>query len=75
MARAGLGEGWRCLFANDFDPAKARAYADNWGAAPLRCTDVATLVSASSRPAPISPGPPFLAKTCRSPGGVSRAGS
>jgi DNA (cytosine-5)-methyltransferase 1 len=44
MARAGLGEGWRCLFANDFDPAKARAYADNWGEGQLRCTDVARLV-------------------------------
>lgn len=32
MARAGLGAGWRCLFANDFDPAKAAAYAAAWGA-------------------------------------------
>lgn len=31
MARAGLGPGWRCLFANDFDPAKAAAYAAAWG--------------------------------------------
>ncbi len=31
MARAGLGEGWRCLFANDLDPLKARTYRDNWG--------------------------------------------
>lgn len=30
MARAGLGEGWDCLFANDFDPMKGRAYRDNW---------------------------------------------
>ena len=30
MARAGLGEGWSCLFANDFDPMKGRAYRDNW---------------------------------------------
>ncbi|MDP2765529.1 MAG: hypothetical protein Q8O54_11920, partial [Brevundimonas sp.] len=30
MVRAGLGEGWRCLFANDFDPAKAAAYRANW---------------------------------------------
>ena len=43
MARAGLGEAWRCLFANDFDARKARAYADNWGAAELRLADVATL--------------------------------
>lgn len=31
MARAGLGAEWRCLFANDFDPAKADAYAAAWG--------------------------------------------
>ncbi|PAX06530.1 DNA cytosine methyltransferase [Sphingomonas lenta] len=31
MARAGLGDGWRCLFANDFDQAKADAYAAAWG--------------------------------------------
>lgn len=31
MARAGLGPEWRCLFANDFDPAKAAAYAAAWG--------------------------------------------
>lgn len=31
MARAGLGEGWTCLFANDFDPKKGEAYRANWG--------------------------------------------
>lgn len=31
MARAGLGDGWRCLFANDIDPAKAASYRANWG--------------------------------------------
>lgn len=31
MARAGLGEAWRCLFANDFDPNKAAAYSRAWG--------------------------------------------
>lgn len=31
MARAGLGDDWRCRFANDFDPQKAAAYTDNWG--------------------------------------------
>ena len=40
MARAGLGPGWRTLFANDFDPMKGRAYADNWGAEALRVGDV-----------------------------------
>lgn len=31
MARAGLGESWDCLFANDFDPMKGRVYRNNWG--------------------------------------------
>lgn len=30
MARLGLGEGWDCLFANDFDPVKAAAYQANF---------------------------------------------
>lgn len=30
MARAGLGPEWECLFANDFNPMKGRAYRDNW---------------------------------------------
>jgi DNA (cytosine-5)-methyltransferase 1 len=41
MARAGLGDAWQCLFANDFDPKKAAVYRDNWGAAELLCSDVA----------------------------------
>ena len=40
MARAGLGPGWSCGFANDFDPHKAAAYADNWGAGHLHVGDV-----------------------------------
>lgn len=31
MARAGLGKGWTCLFANDFDFKKGLTYQDNWG--------------------------------------------
>ncbi len=31
MARAGLGAGWRCVFANDFDFKKAATYRLNWG--------------------------------------------
>lgn len=31
MARAGLGEHWNCLFANDFDIKKGMAYQANWG--------------------------------------------
>lgn len=41
MARAGLGEGWRCLFANDFDVKKGAAYAKNWGHRELYVGDVA----------------------------------
>ncbi len=26
MARLGLGAGWSCLYANDFDPVKAATY-------------------------------------------------
>jgi DNA (cytosine-5)-methyltransferase 1 len=40
MARAGLG--WTPLFANDFDAAKADAYAANWGERP-RVADVWSL--------------------------------
>ena len=31
MARAGLGRGWTCLFANDFDHKKGITYQANWG--------------------------------------------
>lgn len=46
MARAGLGVGWRCLFANDFDFRKARAYAENWGGADFRLEDIHKLTAA-----------------------------
>jgi DNA (cytosine-5)-methyltransferase 1 len=32
MARAGLGDEWTCLFANDFDHKKGLTYQANWGA-------------------------------------------
>lgn len=31
MARAGLGDQWQCLFANDMDSIKASTYTKNWG--------------------------------------------
>lgn len=41
MARAGLGDGWRCLLANDFDHKKAATYGRNWGSEPpFLCADV-----------------------------------
>ncbi|TPW06458.1 MAG: hypothetical protein FD125_251 [bacterium] len=45
MVRAGLGGAWRCLFANDFDPAKAASYRANWGDACLRVGDIAGLTA------------------------------
>lgn len=49
MARAGLSDGWRCLFANDFDPKKASAYHANWGEGEMWCGDVGA-VTASQLP-------------------------
>ena len=49
MARAGLGAGWACVFANDFDPMKTATYAANWGDGHIICEDVAK-ISTSSLP-------------------------
>lgn len=43
MARLGLGSGWTCLFANDFDPKKAAAYRANFHGDELFVGDVATV--------------------------------
>lgn len=43
MVRAGLGQGWKCLFANDFDSKKADAYRKNWGGDELLEGDVKTV--------------------------------
>nr|VFK06514.1 MAG: DNA (cytosine-5)-methyltransferase 1 [Candidatus Kentron sp. LPFa]VFK22945.1 MAG: DNA (cytosine-5)-methyltransferase 1 [Candidatus Kentron sp. LPFa] len=43
MARAGLGSGWECLFANDFDHKKSAAYCENWGDEALKTCDVGLL--------------------------------
>ena len=45
MARAGLGPGWTCLFANDIDAKKCASYVRNWGGRDLRQADVKTLKS------------------------------
>lgn len=48
MARAGLGVGWRCLFANDLDPKKGFAYQANWGLdGELRIGDVHNVTGAA----------------------------
>jgi DNA (cytosine-5)-methyltransferase 1 len=46
MARAGLGDGWRCLFANDFDRKKAESYRANWGGEALHVGDVREISTA-----------------------------
>ena len=45
MARAGLGDGWTCLMANDVDARKAAAYAANWGDRHFRLADIASLTA------------------------------
>ena len=40
MARAGLGSGWKCLLANDFDRKKGVTYANNWGEDHLVIDDI-----------------------------------
>jgi DNA (cytosine-5)-methyltransferase 1 len=46
MARAGLGDHWKCLFANDIDEKKCGTYAANWGGSHLKVGDVAALTTA-----------------------------
>jgi DNA (cytosine-5)-methyltransferase 1 len=45
MVRAGLGKGWECLFANDFDEKKGASYAANWGGGRLKIEDVGLLTA------------------------------
>lgn len=46
MARLGLGPGWRCVFANDYDPQKTAAYRENFGEEELFEGDVGALTPA-----------------------------
>jgi DNA (cytosine-5)-methyltransferase 1 len=41
MARAGLGEHWRCLFANDLNAMKVATYARNYGDCDIKLRDIA----------------------------------
>lgn len=43
MARAGLGKGWECLFANDIDEKKGASYDANWGGERLKIKNVGEL--------------------------------
>lgn len=45
MARAGLGDAWSCLFANDIDVKKGASYAANWGDEHLTIRDVSKLAT------------------------------
>ncbi|MCC7154168.1 MAG: DNA cytosine methyltransferase [Bryobacterales bacterium] len=45
LARAGLGENWECLFANDIDTKKGASYAANWGSERLKIEDVGRLAT------------------------------
>ncbi len=45
MARAGLGQEWTCLFANDIDAKKGASYAANWGDEHLKIADVSALTT------------------------------
>jgi len=47
MARAGLGLGWKCLWANDFSETKSWAYHRNWGGTELHQGDVADVKPSS----------------------------
>ncbi len=45
MARAGLGERWKCTFANDIDIRKTACYARNWGDDGLVCGDIKSVAT------------------------------
>ncbi|MDE2577740.1 MAG: DNA cytosine methyltransferase [Hyphomicrobiales bacterium] len=46
MARVGLGDAWRCGFANDVDAMKVATYVENFGAGDITRADVAQLTLA-----------------------------
>lgn len=45
MARAGVGDGWTCTFANDFDSMKAQIYRENWGGDHFREGDIRSIAT------------------------------
>jgi len=64
MVRAGLGDSWTCLFANDFDHKKAAAYKEKLGReASCSWAMLENSLPATCRVALISLGPPSRAKT------------
>lgn len=47
MARAGLGNNWKCVFANDFDDIKVKCYEDNWGGEEFVAGDIRMIAPTS----------------------------
>lgn len=45
MARAGLGQNWECVFANDIDVKKAESYKRNWGEGEIKVDDIANITT------------------------------
>jgi DNA (cytosine-5)-methyltransferase 1 len=46
MVRIGLGPGWTCLFANDFDAKKGVTYQGHFGRGELKVADIRTVTAA-----------------------------
>ena len=69
MARAGLGDAWRCLFANDIDNKKAAAYQVNWGEEHFLNGDIRDITTAQL------PGRADLARTSFPSQDLSLAGN
>lgn len=46
MARAGLGDQWTCLYANDIDQMKGEVYVSNWGNSDFHLGDIAKVKGA-----------------------------
>lgn len=62
MARAGLGERWKCLFANDFDFKKSASYEANWGKKGLVTKDVSKV---EAKELPGTPGLVWASFPCQ----------
>ena len=62
MVRAGLGQSWKCLFANDLDEKKAASYEENWGDGEVTVRDVGKL---SSRELPDRPDLAWASFPCQ----------
>ncbi len=71
MARAGLGESWECVLANDIDAMKCATYRANWSASDLLECDIADLPPTALQKKLIFIGQVLLARTSAWPGLVA----